>query len=320
MEGDASAIAQVALAPSEETLVCSTRSHLTYSFALGSTDIVVGAADPGFRYFEHLTGSDAHGPSPVVKSAAINGMDVCVWKPLLATCGRDQTVRLWNYEEKTVELTKRFKDEPLSLALHPSGLFVVVGFTDKVRLMSVLMDDLRVVKEVAVKGCRECRFAAGGHVFALAHQSNVLVVDFYTCAVKFTLRGHQQAVRTLRWADRDRKLVTVGKDGNAFLWDARTGQRQEESMQPRTAFTTAALAGDAASPASQLFAVAADHTIKAFGAAAMAPDNQVWCAGPRPRGLLNTLGQALCRGACLCGSRVSARVALFFDRSKATWR
>jgi WD40 repeat protein len=275
VEGDESAIVQLALAPSEETLVCSTLNHMAYTFALGSTDMVVGAADASFRYFETLTGSAAHGPSPMVKSAAINGMDVCVWKPLLATCGRDLTVRVWNYEEKTVVLTKRFKEEPLSLSLHPSGLFVVVGFTDKVRLMSILMDDLRTVRELAVKACRECRFARGGHAFAVANHSNVLVVDFYTCAVKFNLRGHQQAVRALKWADGDRKLVTVGKDGNAFLWDARTGARVQESMQPRTAFTTAALAGDAASPTSLLFAVAADNTIKAFGAAAMAPDNQV---------------------------------------------
>jgi WD40 repeat protein len=137
------------------------------------------------------------------------------------------------------------------------------------------MDDLRTVRELGVKACRECRFARGGHVFAVANHSAVLVVDFFTCAVKFNLRGHQQAVRALKWADGDRKLVTVGKDGNAFLWDARTGARVQESMQPRTAFTAAALAGDAASPTSLLFAAAADNTIKAFGAAAMAPENQV---------------------------------------------
>jgi len=275
VEGDESSIKQIALAPSEENLVCSTLNHMAYTFALGSTDIVESATDPGFRYFETLTGSEAHGPSPLVKSAAINSMDVCVWKPILATCGRDQTVRIWNYEEKTMELTKHFKVEPLSVSMHPSGLFVVVGFVDKVRIMSILMDDLRVVREVSAKACRECRFSSGGHTIAIAAQSAVFVVDFYTGAVKFNLRAHQQAVRSVQWADKDRKLVTVGKDGNAFLWDARTGARIEETMQPRTAFTTAVLAGDAVSPSSQLYAVAADNTIKAFGASALAPDNQV---------------------------------------------
>jgi hypothetical protein len=29
-----------------------------------------------------------------------------------------------------------------------------VGFSDKLRLMAVLMDDLKTVKELAIRGCR----------------------------------------------------------------------------------------------------------------------------------------------------------------------
>ena len=28
----------------------------------------------------------------------ITGMDVCIRKPLIATCGLDRSVRIWNYE------------------------------------------------------------------------------------------------------------------------------------------------------------------------------------------------------------------------------
>ena len=274
VEGDDSAIVSVAVAPSEETLVCSSASHMSYSFALGSTDLL-RSSDPGFRYFEFLTGSEAHGPSPVSPSAAINDMDVCIWKPLLISCGRDHCVRLWNYEERTVELSKRFHEEPLSVALHPSGFFAVVGFSDKVRLLSVLMNDLATIKEFPVKTCRVASFSQGGHVFAIANQSAIQVFDTYTCALRLQLRGHQQAVRAISWADRDRRLVSTGKDGNVFLWDARTGQRIEESMQPRTTFVAAALAGDASAPSSRLFAVAADMTIRSFSAANMGPEIQL---------------------------------------------
>lgn len=52
-------------------------------------------------------------------------MDICVRKPLIATCGKDKTIKLWNYEEKTLELSWLFNEEAYCVALHPSGLHVI---------------------------------------------------------------------------------------------------------------------------------------------------------------------------------------------------
>lgn len=38
---------------------------------------------------------------------------------------------------------KRFDTEPLSLALHPTGYMLLAGFADKLRLMTLLADDVR---------------------------------------------------------------------------------------------------------------------------------------------------------------------------------
>ena len=271
IENNRSGIVQLAVSPSEDSLICSTDNFQLYSFALSNTDILKEESGANFDY---LTGCGFHGPGPA-KSAVICGMDVCVWKPLLATCGRDRTVRIWNYQEKTVELAKSFQEEPHSIAFHPSGLYVVVGFTDKLRLMSLLMDDMRVIKEISVKACRECRFSNGGNLFAAVNQTAVQIFDTYTCATRMQLRAHQQAVRSIIWTDKDRKIVTVGKDGNVYLWNVRTGEHLHESMQPRTTFSTATLTGDAVAPTSRLFAYSADRTLKAFTASNMSPENQV---------------------------------------------
>ena len=108
-----------------------------------------------------------------------------------------------------------------SIAFHPSGLYVVVGFTDKLRLMSSLMDDMRVIKEIS-EGVRECRFSNGDNLFAAVNQTAMQIFDTYTCATRMQLRAHQQAVRSIIWTDKDRKIVTVGKDGNVYLWNVRT--------------------------------------------------------------------------------------------------
>lgn len=56
---------------------------------------------------------------------------------------------------RTVDLCREFQEEAHSVALHPTALFVLVGFSDKLRLMSVLVNDVRLFKEFTVRGCRQ---------------------------------------------------------------------------------------------------------------------------------------------------------------------
>jgi hypothetical protein len=55
-------------------------------------------------------------------------MDLCVRKPLIVTAGIDKYIRIWNYEEKTLECYKSFAEEVYSVSIHPSGFHLVVGF------------------------------------------------------------------------------------------------------------------------------------------------------------------------------------------------
>lgn len=59
--------------------------------------------------------------------------------------GNDQTVRIWNYENGAIELLQKFHTKFQSLDLHPSGLFAVIGFIDQLRLVAILLGDLKVM-------------------------------------------------------------------------------------------------------------------------------------------------------------------------------
>lgn len=61
--------------------------------------------------------------------------------PILAT---DSTVRIWNYQTAKVELVKKYPYEITSIALHSTGLFVALGFSDRLHLMEILLDTLKV--------------------------------------------------------------------------------------------------------------------------------------------------------------------------------
>ncbi|KAF1329363.1 hypothetical protein FI667_g5923, partial [Globisporangium splendens] len=110
----------------------------------------------------------------------ITGMGVCVRKPILVTCGLDKTVRVWNYLDRCCEVAKQFAEEAHSVSCHPSGLYLLVGFADKLRLMNILMDDIRPFKEFAVKACRECQSSTGGHLFAAVDGSTIQVFSLFS--------------------------------------------------------------------------------------------------------------------------------------------
>jgi len=93
--------------------------------------------------------------TPLYHVGPIISIDTCARKPIIASCGVDRYVKLWNYFTGECELDKCFQENVYSVALHPSGLFILIGFSDKLRLMSILIDDIRTIKEFYIKNCSE---------------------------------------------------------------------------------------------------------------------------------------------------------------------
>lgn len=92
-------------------------------------------------------------------------MDICVRKPLIVTCGVDKFIRVWNYEEKTIETYKSFNEEAHCVSFHPSGFHIVVGLSDRLRLMNITVHNnaLKHYREIVpFRACREIKFSNGG--------------------------------------------------------------------------------------------------------------------------------------------------------------
>ncbi|ORZ30369.1 WD40-repeat-containing domain protein [Catenaria anguillulae PL171] len=177
-EDQASDVTNMALTPNEETLLITVRSSQMYSIAIGAGEVKLD--DVRFESF-----------AQPFHASAITGMDTCVRKPLVVTCSADRSVRVWNYMDATSELIKYFPEESSSVAFHPSGLYILVGFADKLRLMNLLIDDIRPFREFPVRGCRECRFSNGGQYFAAVHGNVILVYNTWTFECLGTLKGHK---------------------------------------------------------------------------------------------------------------------------------
>ena len=239
-------VRSIAISPNDEQhLVCATEDQQTYILKHFHTDVL---KTEDMR-FEPLSVS--------FHTGAITGLDVCVRKPIVVTCGQDKTIRVWNYLTRTLELRAEFAETPLCVALHPSGLHVLVGFSDKLRLMNLLMDDIRGYKEFVIKGCSEVQFAHGGHMFAAMNIGLIQVYNTYTCELLWTFRGHTLAVKSLYWSLDDTNIVSAGLDG--AVYERKIGQtaRTQELVQKGCKFSSALCTED-----DKIYAVGDDRMLK----------------------------------------------------------
>lgn len=251
--GHEAEVVSMAVSPREDrTLVCGLSNNQLMSFPLCNADLLKEEE----MNFTFLT-SSFHERLPGGQGA-ITGMDVCVRKPLVVTCGSDRTVRVWNYLDKTTELVRAFPEEVHSVAFHPSGLHMLVGFSDKLRLMNVLIDDIRVVKELPVKSCRECCFSNGGHLFAAVNGNSIQVFSTYTCEQVSLLRAHNGKVQSLHWMYGDVGLVSAGADGAIYQWEVFEVKREGEFVQKGCKYSCAVASRDGAA----VFAVGSDRQLK----------------------------------------------------------
>ena len=200
-------ITAMSCSPSEELLHVACASSQLASFPLANIDIL----KPDDHHFSLYASGGFH-------SSSISGLDVCVRKPLVMTCGADRTLRLWNYQSKKCEQVKHFADEPLCLAFHPSGNYALVGFSDKLRMYNVLMEDIRQTADLPVKGCRECKFSLGGQYFAAAAGPHIHIFSTYTTDQVCSLKGHSGMVRSISWREGDLGMASCGIDGAVYEW------------------------------------------------------------------------------------------------------
>eukprot|EP00163_Fabomonas_tropica_P019041 TRINITY_DN334_c0_g1_i4.p1 TRINITY_DN334_c0_g1~~TRINITY_DN334_c0_g1_i4.p1 ORF type:complete len:1057 (+),score=414.00 TRINITY_DN334_c0_g1_i4:945-4115(+) len=218
IENNAVKIKTLAITPSEDTLACALENGQLFQLSLSNTDMYKSDE----MNFEQLAQPFHQG--------TITGVDVCIRKPLVATCSTDKSVRIWNYNDRSLDLVKYFSEEIHSIAFHPSGLHVLVGFSDKLRLMNLLMDDIRPYREFNIKACRECVFSNGGQHFAAVNSNTINVFNTYTCDNIGNLRGHNGKVRSVYWSADDQKIISAGLQGAVYEWSMGDFKRKGENV------------------------------------------------------------------------------------------
>ncbi|EGI57209.1 WD repeat-containing protein 65, partial [Acromyrmex echinatior] len=192
-----------------------------------------------------------HGP--------ISDLSMCAWKPVFMTCGEfDHSVRLWDFETESLIMLKQYDEDISSIALHPMGLFCLIGFTDKLRFMSILIDDLLPMHEIAIRNCKIVRFSHNGHLFAAVNGNIIQVYTTISFYNPFILKGHIGKVKALLWSQTDLKILSMGAEGSIYEWNMTSGTRTSEFILKTVVLHDIALSSDA----SFIYCIAQDDQIR----------------------------------------------------------
>lgn len=191
--------------PAEEMLAFLTSTKQIYSLNVPNADFTK-AEDMVFQ----PVGQPFH-------TGGVVAVDTCVQRPLVATAGRDGSVFLWNSITNVVEMRNSFQEEIVCMAMHPSGLHMIIAFTDSMRVFNIYEKELCEFKRLSIRNCTACRFSHGGQYFAVANSTIIHVHYTYTCELLGHLRGHNSKVRSLSFVPPDdTRLISSGADGAVF--------------------------------------------------------------------------------------------------------
>jgi WD40 repeat protein len=125
-------------------------------------------------------------------SGEISYMDICIQRPIIATLSKtDSTIRVWNYDTGECELSKSYvslqkefassnQTYLQSIALHPSGFYLAIGFIDKVKIYHLMQSEIRMYKSLDIKNCHTMKFSNGGQLLACVDLKDISIFNSYT--------------------------------------------------------------------------------------------------------------------------------------------
>lgn len=239
IQDDQNNIVDLSLSTNNQSLALVTSTGQQFSLSLSGLEVI---KDEDVK-FEQL--------STPFHSKKITGVDISISKPLIATCSLDRTVEIVNYMEPQEKIIRKsFSSEAHALAFHPTGLYLVVGFSDCVRFLTVRGKEIFELKTFQISNCQIVKFSNGGNLFAVVYGKNrITVFNTYTLQSEPIATSHTGKITSLCWDKTDSFLTTVGDDSCIFTHTLRTGKKIYETQSIKDCIFTGVANRDSVSEA-----------------------------------------------------------------------
>eukprot|EP01083_Nonionella_stella_P020871 57903_1 len=158
---------------------------------------------------------------------AITAMDICELQGLVATCGADKTVRVWDPKTRKCKLQREFSEVPTCISFHPQGFQLVVGFLDNVIMLHLLHASLQLSHEMSLRKSLKIAYSHGGHLIAVARGTGIIILSSVTFTLVSHINSHSGTIRSMRWSQDDSVIASVATDGAVYAYNLK-GERMHE--------------------------------------------------------------------------------------------
>ncbi|KAK9803486.1 hypothetical protein WJX73_007297 [Symbiochloris irregularis] len=146
------------------------------------------------------------------------GIDAAALRPILAVIGKTGGIKILDYVSSRVMLTHQLGDMPTSMALHPLGMMLAVGFTERLLLFCIVGDQLQEISSVRMRRCSGLKYNYSGSRLAALQGNRINIFHGLTMRNEATLQGHLSDVAAVAWSRDETRLVSVG-GSNLYHWD-----------------------------------------------------------------------------------------------------
>ncbi|CAF0922961.1 unnamed protein product [Brachionus calyciflorus] len=208
---------------SENCLVCFTDWNSVYKLDLTS-DLI---------YKKHIL------KLKLVKSfhhTSILTIDSCFQKPLIITYAKEGIVKIWNYIDKNIILSKRFEESVQSVSLHPNGLFLAVSFANKLILYSIILNDLKAIFTFKITQANYIKFSNGGKFLGATSLNTIKIFNIWTFEKCLEIKLRIGKIQQFIWLEDDQFIVSCSNSGIICIWNIFTGQRLYEYIEKQVQF------------------------------------------------------------------------------------
>jgi WD40 repeat protein/serine/threonine protein kinase len=165
------------------------------------------------------------------------------WSPdgrTLVSVGDDGTARVWSADGEPLRTIEVQPGLLFGIAFAPSGdSFATAGNDNVVRIYRT-RDGAELASHVHPAGIWSLSYdRSGTRLLGASYGQSAVVIDASSGAPVLDLIGHTAAVEGTGWGDRDRLIITSGRDGTVRLWDAATGQQLQVIQESGKLWTVA---------------------------------------------------------------------------------
>ena len=147
---------------------------------------------------------------------------------ILASCGWDYTVRLWDLDHRSATgqaepVTLPHDTTRFATAFSPDGSLLVSAGDRSLTIWSCRPDYVRVLDRTG-ESYRGLSFSPDGKTLALgAEDGTVHLWDMPSARERVILRGHVGSIRGVAFSPDGSLLVSASQEGRVVLWDAIRG-------------------------------------------------------------------------------------------------